>query len=56
LHAPVENEIRALLGMPPRLHIAALIPLGYPLRPFRVVERRAVGEVLVFDRWPKNRP
>jgi nitroreductase len=54
LHAAVEGEIRSLLGIPPHMHVAALIPLGYPLKAFRVTKRRPAGEVLFYDRWPEG--
>lgn len=46
-----EARLRAALGIPDHVHVAALLPLGYPLRPFRPVKRRPVGEVLFLDRW-----
>jgi nitroreductase len=52
LHAAFEGEIRALLGIPGHVHVAALIPLGYPRAPFRVTKRKPVRGVLHYDRWP----
>ena len=51
LHFAGETEIRALLGIPSHIHIAALIPLGYPLSPFRPTKRKPIGQVLHYDRW-----
>ena len=47
----VAAEIRTLLGIPSHIHIAALIPLGYPLSPFRPTKRKPIGQVLHYDRW-----
>ena len=47
----VEAEMRAAVGIPPHVHIAALIPLGYPRRPFTVTTRKPVGEIAFLDRW-----
>jgi nitroreductase len=49
--ASAEARLRAVVGIPRHVHIAALLPLGYPLRPFRPVKRRPAAEVLFFDRW-----
>ncbi|MFQ5667513.1 MAG: nitroreductase family protein [Candidatus Binatia bacterium] len=51
LHAIVEAEIRAAIGIPPHVHIAALVPLGYPMRPFRTPRRKPVDAVAFLDRW-----
>ena len=34
-----------------RSPIAALVPLGYPLSPFRPTKRKPLAEVLHYDRW-----
>ena len=47
----VEAELRASVGIPAHMHIAALVPLGYPLRPFRVTKRKPVDAVAFLDRW-----
>jgi len=51
VYASVEADLRAVVGIPPYVHIAALVPLGYPLRPFRVTSRRPVDSVAYLDRW-----
>ena len=51
VYSLAETEIRALLGIPSRVHIAALVPLGYPTRPFRVTKRKPVEAVAFLDRW-----
>ena len=52
----VETEMRAVVGLPDRMHIAALVPLGYPTRPFQVTRRKAVQEVASLDRWGNPLP
>lgn len=51
VYASVEADMRAVLGIPPTVHIASLIPLGYPRRPFRVTRRKSLDEVVFLDRW-----
>jgi len=47
----VEAEIRDAAGIPPHMHIAALVPLGYPQQPFRVTKRKPLDAVAFLDRW-----
>lgn len=51
LHQIVEAEMRAAIGIPSHVHIAALVPLGYPQRPFRTNTRKPVEAVAFLDRW-----
>jgi nitroreductase len=53
LHAIVEAEIRAAVDIPAHVHIAALVPLGYPTRPFSVTKRKPVTALAYLDRWGK---
>ena len=46
-----EAALRQAVGLPDHMHIAALIPLGYPTRPFRVTTRTALDTVAFLDRW-----
>jgi nitroreductase/uncharacterized protein YndB with AHSA1/START domain len=46
-----EPALRAVVGIPDHVQIAALVPLGYPTRPFRVTTRRPLEEVAFLDRW-----
>jgi nitroreductase len=52
--AAAEPQLRGVLGIPDHVHIAALVPLGYPLTPFRVTKRKAVSEVAFVDEWGKK--
>jgi nitroreductase len=47
----VEGELRRVVALPDHVHIAALVPLGYPLRPFRVTTRKPLDQVAFLDRW-----
>ena len=53
VHSMFETEIKALLGIPPNVQTAALIPLGYPFveERFGGSRRRPVTEVTHFDSW-----
>lgn len=51
-----EPALRAVVGIPDPVHIAALVPLGYPTRPFRVTTRRPLAEVAFLDRWDSPLP
>jgi nitroreductase len=47
----VEGELRRAVALPDHVHIAALIPLGYPRRPFRATTRKPVDQVAFLDHW-----
>ena len=51
-----EGDMRRALGIPDHVHIAALVPLGYPARPFRVTARKPVDAVAFLDRWGNPLP
>ena len=53
VHSMFEDEIKALLGIPPNVQTVALIPLGYPSpeERFGGSRRRPVSEVTHLDRW-----
>ncbi len=46
-----EPEAQALLGLPPHVAIAALIPLGRPVRQLTKLRRRPVEDFTTIDRW-----
>jgi nitroreductase/uncharacterized protein YndB with AHSA1/START domain len=50
----VEDDMRAAAGIPPHVHIAALVPLGYPRRPFDVTQRKPVEAVAFLDHWGRK--
>lgn len=55
-HAAVEDELRALLGIPEQVAIAATIPLGRPVGHHGPVRRRPLGELVYEDRWEAPAP
>ncbi len=50
-HRPVEDELRALLGIPDDHRIAVTIPLGRPQGRHGPVRRRPLRELVFSDRW-----
>ena len=51
IHRFRDAQVKELLGIPPNIETAALIPLGYPLGKFGRPPRRPLGEVAFADRW-----
>ncbi len=51
IHRFRDAQVKELLGIPPNVETAALIPLGYPLGKFGRPPRRPLGEVAFADRW-----
>jgi len=50
---PIGNEpkLQALLGIPPHVAIAAIIPVGHPARQVRKLRRGPVAEFARLERW-----
>lgn len=55
-HLVYEQEIKAVLGLPPDVQTYALMPIGYPRGKFGPVKRRPVSEIAHLDRWSKSWP
>lgn len=55
-HAFVEDELRALLGIPESVAIAATIPLGRPEGRHGPVRRRPLADLVCEDRWDGPAP
>jgi len=51
LHLSHGPEIDAFLGLPPHMPTCALLPIGWPLIPYKRPVRRKVDEVLFVDRY-----
>ncbi len=51
IHKYRDAQVKELLGIPPDVETAALIPLGYPLGKFGHPPRRPLREVAFADRW-----
>ncbi len=54
IHRFREQQVKDLLGVPPEVETAALIPLGFPLGKFGRPPRRPVTEVTFLDRWGRT--
>lgn len=50
-----QNEVRELCGVPERYEIVALIPMGRPLRPFKVGRRRTAEQLTHWNRFGQKR-
>ena len=50
-HAAVESELRALIGIPDEVFIAAAITIGHPAGRHGPVRRRPIAELIYEDRW-----
>jgi nitroreductase len=50
-HLLYEDEVRAVLGMPPDSFTFALMPIGYPRGKYGPLARKPVSEVAFADRW-----
>jgi nitroreductase len=55
-HIRCEDEVRALLGLPPEVFTYALMPLGWPLDHFGPLTRRPLPEVAFADAWGQPWP
>jgi nitroreductase len=51
IHRYRDGQLKALLGIPPEVETAAVVPLGSPLGKFGRPPRRPLGEVAFGDRW-----
>lgn len=50
-HTIAEEEVKAVLALPPNIRTFGLMPIGYPERNFGPVKRRPVTEVAMLDRY-----
>lgn len=50
-----QDEVRAVLGVPDRYELVALVPLGRPVGRFGVARRRPVEAVTRWNRWDGKR-
>jgi len=50
-HTIAEDEIKAVLNLPPNVRTFALMPIGFPERSFGGVKRRPIGEVAMLDQY-----
>jgi nitroreductase len=56
IHAYFNDDVRAVLGLPPEFTTYAMLPVGYPVEGFGhgPVKRKPVAEVAFLDRWGNN--
>lgn len=46
-----EDDLHIALGIPSEVEVVALVPLGWPARPFGTPRRRQLSEITFLDRW-----
>jgi nitroreductase len=51
LHRGFEDALKSLLGIPPEVEVASIVPLGHPVDRFGPTRRKSVDEVTFLDRW-----
>ena len=51
IHTFFEDEVKAILGLPPEVMTYALMPIGYPQGKFGPIKRRPVSEVAYLDHY-----
>jgi len=51
IHSFFEDKLKQKLGIPDKMEVAAMIPMGYPKGKFGPVSRTPVEEVIHWDRW-----
>ena len=47
----IENDVRSILNVPGEQKIVALAPIGYPSGERAVRPRKALKDILMYDRW-----
>ncbi len=52
-HLRLEEEVKAVLGVPDEVQTVALMPVGYPRDQFGPLVRRPVTDVAYADRWAR---
>ncbi|MDD4858289.1 MAG: nitroreductase family protein [Candidatus Krumholzibacteria bacterium] len=50
----IEEEVRAILGVPEEVKIVALTPVGYPKNERMAVPRKPLEEIIMHERWEGN--
>ena len=46
-----EPKLQALLGLPPHVAVAAVMPVGRPAQPLTKLKRKPVAEIAMHERW-----
>jgi nitroreductase len=47
----LNDQLKHILGIPPEIVPAALIPLGWPVKPFTTARRTPIPEITYQERW-----
>ena len=54
IHMFYEDEVKAILGLPPEVQTYALMPIGYPRGKFGPIKRRPISEVAYLDNYKNH--
>ena len=54
IHMFYEDEVKAILGLPPEVQTYALMPIGYPRGKFGPIKRRPISEVAYLDSYKNH--
>ena len=54
IHMFYEDDVKAILGLPPEVQTYALMPIGYPRGKFGPIKRRPVTEVAYLDNYKNH--
>ena len=54
IHMFYEDEVKAILGLPPEVQTYALMPIGYPRGKFGPIKRRPISEVAYLDGYKNH--
>lgn len=46
-----EEKVKQILGIPERVRVVALLPLGYPAQTPKPTPRKKVDEILAYEKW-----
>ncbi len=46
-----EDEVKSILGIPKKIRVVELMPLGYPLHVPEPRERKTLNEIVAYDKW-----
>jgi nitroreductase len=46
-----EPEVKEILGIPERIRVVQLLTLGYPATDPKPRQRKALGEIVGYDKW-----
>ena len=50
-HLRHEQEVEAIMGLPPGVHSYAILPIGYPMGNLGPVRRGPLSDVVFLDKW-----